>query len=90
MGRGQILRVMEAEVDEAFKAIGVPDDKASAAAQALSNQKPEMQWAVGLSPAGILSLVAKAFLPCGQWHPGMSHWPARSRQAAGPPTRPRG
>jgi len=32
---------MEAEVYEAFKAIGIPDDKASAAAQALSKPKPE-------------------------------------------------
>jgi hypothetical protein len=33
---------MEAEVYEAFKAIGIPDDKASAAAQALSKPKPEI------------------------------------------------
>ncbi len=35
------MSVMEAEVYEAFKAIGIPDDKASAAAQALSKPKPE-------------------------------------------------
>ncbi len=36
------MSVMEAEVYEAFKAIGVPDEKASAAAQALSRPKPEV------------------------------------------------
>ncbi len=36
------MSVMEAEVFEAFRSIGIGDDKASAAAQALSKRDPDI------------------------------------------------
>ncbi len=36
------MSTMESEVFDAFRAIGVPDDKASAAAQALNRRDPEI------------------------------------------------
>jgi hypothetical protein len=59
---------MEAEVFEAFRSAGAPDDKASAAAQALSRRDSEVaslkadvqlpKWMVGFIGAGVVLIGA--------------------------------
>ncbi len=67
------MRVTEAEVYEAFKAIGIPDDKASAVAQALGKPKPEFSTLVA-DVATLKSDVAslKTSLAVLQWGAGIA------------------
>lgn len=63
---------MQIEVFEAFRSVGVPEDKASKAAQALNERDKDvaslksdmtiMKWMMGLVLAFQIALFAKAFL----------------------------
>lgn len=62
---------MIAEVYDAFRAAGTPEDKARAAARAIADDDSRfnklegdllvLKWMVGVSVAGTISLVLKAF-----------------------------
>ncbi len=64
------MSTMEAEVFETFRSAGVADDKASAAAQALSKRDVDvaplkadvqlLKWMVGFVGAGVVFLVIMA------------------------------
>jgi hypothetical protein len=66
------MSTMEAEVFDAFKSLGVTDDKASAAAQALSRRDTDftqvrsdvqlLKWGQGVMTAMLLTILFKLFL----------------------------
>ena len=66
------MTTMIAEVYDAFIAAGAPEDKARAAAQTLANNDARfaklesdmlvVKWMLGVLLAGVVSLVAKAYI----------------------------
>lgn len=66
------MSVMLSKTYQAFKAAGIPDDKASAAAEELAGHESRLahiesrlimiQWITGLNFTGIIALVIKSFI----------------------------